>query len=177
MLDALCCFVDRVHLTGYFLQPDPQESKARDFGERMRHILLLVVCEEGQDCCMPMDSNGGIFQTANDSSSEDDDEDDEDDDDDESDEEDLELISGHALDGDEEMDSDDSDDDEDEQEEIPAVSNKGKEESVDPQNPSSVVFPGKKRPVPEANNHANKKVSVRCKEFPVGRTRIHSIDF
>ena len=139
--------------------------------------LVLLVCEEGQGCCMPMDSNGGIFQTANGSSSEDDDdeeddEDDEDDDDDESDEEDLELISGHALDGEEEVDSDESSV-EDEQEEKPALPNKGREQSIDFPNSHRTVLLGKKRSHPEAN----KQVSVRFTEFLAERTRMHWIDF
>ena len=127
---------------------------------------------------MPMASNGGIFQTANDSSSDEDEEDDEDDDDDdESDEEDLALISGHALDDEEDMDSDESSV-EDEQEEMPAPANKGKEQSVDSQNPLSVVF------FQARNDRFQKRTIMPAKRsvsvpqsFPVGRARMHWIDF
>jgi len=74
----------KVHLTGYILQPEPQEMH-----------------EEGH---LPVDKSKAFFQAAGESSSDDDDDDDDDDSDDDDDENDFHLARRHRLRDDEDQD-------------------------------------------------------------------------
>jgi hypothetical protein len=83
--------LDKVHLTGYVLQPEPQESKKLIL---LKGIIgnLFIVHEEGH---LPVSKSGDFFAAAGESSSDDDDDDDDDESDD--DDDDIHLARRHRL--------------------------------------------------------------------------------
>ncbi len=81
--------LDKVHLTGYVLQPEPQES-TRLISIKDIISISFSVHEEGH---LPIGEGKSIFQAAGESSSDDDDDDESDDDD----EEDFHLAHRHRL--------------------------------------------------------------------------------
>ncbi len=85
--------LDKVHLTGYVLQPEPQES-TRLLSIKDISSIPFSVHEEGH---LPIGKGKGIFQAAGESSSDDDDDDDDDDESDDDDEQDFHLAHRHRL--------------------------------------------------------------------------------
>ncbi|CAM2714327.1 unnamed protein product [Rotaria socialis] len=137
----------KIHLTGYVLQPEPQE-----------------ICHESH---LPVGTSQDFFEAEADSTSDDEDDEDDDDDDDDDDDsddsdnpEDFHLTHRHRLNDDEDQDLQGDYEDgylEGEDDISSGTSSSSDSDSDDEEKVAAATKKGKKRPHAEANGHSKKK--------------------